>query len=457
MQVDFNLLKKYNVPVPRYTSYPTVPFWNESVNVSNWIQLFQQQFMKHNSAEGISLYLHLPFCESLCTYCGCNKKITTNHNVESLYLETILKEWEMYVAIMGEKPVIRELHLGGGTPTFFSPENLQKLLNGLFKNATIHPQHEFGVEGHPNNTTREHLQTLYDLGFRRVSYGVQDHDAKVQHIINRIQPFEKVKLAVENARAIGYDSVNFDLIYGLPMQTGESIEKTILQSISLKPDRVAFYSYAHVPWTSRGQRLFDENDLPTADDKMKLYQIGKSLFTSNGYTDIGMDHFSLASDSLYAAWNEGWLHRNFMGYTTQKTNMILGLGVSSISDSGIGFAQNHKALHDYYESVNNNEFPVTKGYFLNEEDQAFRQYILNISCQAKTTFHEEHLDLLQQYSFPELRKLEEDGLIEFDETGLTVTNLGRNFIRNICKAFDLHLLRAQVPQQGAQPIFSKAI
>src|SRR5665647_3032310 len=331
MQVDFNLLKKYNVPVPRYTSYPTVPFWNESINVSNWMQLFQQQFMKHNSAEGISLYLHLPFCESLCTYCGCNKKITTNHNVESLYLETILKEWEMYVAIMGEKPVIRELHLGGGTPTFFSPENLQKLLNGLFKNATIHPQHEFGVEGHPNNTTREHLQTLYDLGFRRVSYGVQDHDAKVQHIINRIQPFEKVKLAVENARAIGYDSV-------------------------------------------------------------KLYQIGKSLFTSNGYTDIGMDHFSLASDSLYAAWNEGWLHRNFMGYTTQKTNMILGLGVSSISDSGIGFAQNHKALHDYYESVNNNEFPVTKGYFLNEEDQAFRQYILNISCQAKTTFHEEHLD-----------------------------------------------------------------
>ncbi|HEY5370089.1 MAG TPA: radical SAM protein, partial [Hanamia sp.] len=293
MQIDFNLLKKYNVPVPRYTSYPTVPFWKEGINVSKWIQLFQQEFVKNNNAEGISLYIHLPFCESLCTYCGCNKKITTNHTVETLYLENIIKEWEMYVAIMSEKPVIRELHLGGGTPTFFSPENLQKLLNGIFKNATIHQQHEFGVEGHPNNTTKEHLQALYDLGFRRVSYGVQDHDPKVQHIINRIQPFENVKLAVENARAIGYDSVNFDLIYGLPMQTEESIKKTVLQSISLKPDRVAFYSYAHVPWASRGQRLFDENDLPSADDKMKLYQAGKNLFIHNGYTDIGMDHFSL--------------------------------------------------------------------------------------------------------------------------------------------------------------------
>ncbi|HEY5369073.1 MAG TPA: coproporphyrinogen III oxidase, partial [Hanamia sp.] len=210
------------------------------------------------------------------------------------------------------------------------------------------------------------------------------------------------------------------------------------------------------PWASRGQRLFDENDLPSADDKMKLYQAGKNLFIHNGYTDIGMDHFSLATDSLYAAWKEGWLHRNFMGYTTQKTSMILGLGVSSISDAGIGFAQNHKTIHNYYESVNKHEFPVIKGYFLDEKDSAFRQYILDISCQAKTTFHEEHLPLLHQYSFPELRKLAADKLVEFDETGLAVTGLGRNFIRNICKAFDLHLLRAQV-SQDAKPLYSKAI
>lgn len=456
MQVSLDLLKKYNVPVPRYTSYPTVPFWKESIGVSDWLQLFQQQFQKENSTEGISLYLHLPFCETLCTYCGCNKKITANHNVETPYLEAIIKEWEMYVSVMNERPVIRELHLGGGTPTFFSPKNLQSLVNHLFKHATIHPQHEFGFEGHPNNTTREHLQILYDLGFRRVSYGVQDHDPKVQRVINRIQPFQNVKMAVENARAVGYDSVNFDLIYGLPLQTQESIEKTILQSISLTPDRVAFYSYAHVPWTSRGQRLFDENDLPSADEKMKLYQIGKQLFTANGYTDIGMDHFAVSTDSLYKAWKEGWLHRNFMGYTTQKTNMLLGLGVSAISDAGIGFAQNHKALHDYYQSMDHNEFAVTKGYFLNEEDRAFRHYILNISCNAKTNFQPEHKELLQQYTFPELKKLQEDELIEFDETGLTVTGLGRNFIRNICKAFDLQLLRKEL-SHDVQPLFSKAI
>lgn len=456
MQIDFNLLKKYNVPVPRYTSYPTVPFWNEGIDASKWIRLFQQEFQKNNPVDGISLYIHLPFCESLCTYCGCNKKITTNHGVETTYLKSIIKEWEMYVAEMPEKPVIRELHLGGGTPTFFSPGNLRKLLNGIFTHATIHPQREFSVEGHPNNTTQKHLQTLFDLGFRRISYGVQDHDPKVQHIINRIQPFENVKRAVENARNVGYESVNFDLIYGLPLQTEESIRKTILQSISLSPDRVAFYSYAHVPWSSRGQRLFDENDLPSADTKMRLYLSGKNLFTGNGYTDIGMDHFSLPTDSLYQAWKEGTLHRNFMGYTTQKTNMIIGLGVSSISDVGIGFAQNHKTLHHYYELVSKGEFPLLKGYFLDEQDYAFRQYILNISCEGKAAFHKDHQALLHQYSFPELRHLAADGLVEFDEAGLVVTTLGRNFIRNICKAFDLHLLRGQA-LLGKNLLYSKAI
>ncbi|MGF7231234.1 oxygen-independent coproporphyrinogen III oxidase [Arachidicoccus sp.] len=456
MQIDFNLLKKYDVPVPRYTSYPTVPFWKDSIDISEWTKLFQQQFIQNNKSTGISLYIHLPFCESLCTYCGCNKKITTNHSVEARYIEAIIREWEMYVTLMDEKPVIRELHLGGGTPTFFSSENLEMLLNRIFKDAHIHSAHEFGFEGHPNNTTKKHLQTLYNLGFRRVSYGVQDHDPQVQRIINRIQPFENVKLAVENARSVGYDSVNFDLIYGLPLQTEGSIQKTILQSISLKPDRVAFYSYAHVPWMSRGQRLFDENDLPSADEKMKLYQTGKILFAKNEYTDIGMDHFSLKTDSLYKAWNEGWLHRNFMGYTTQTTSILLGLGTSSISDIGIGFAQNHKTLQDYYRYIDKKELALTKGYFLDQQDQAFREYILNIACKATTTFERQHLPILEKYSFPELKKLAADKLIEFDRNGLVVTALGRNFIRNICKAFDLHLLKVG-RIQNAKPTYSKAI
>ena len=450
-----DLLEKYNVAVPRYTSYPTVPYWEANIDVQQWQQAFQQQFTLKNNKEGISLYLHLPFCEKLCTYCGCNKKITSNHSVEDEYMDALLKEWKLYLNLMDSRPVIREVHLGGGTPTFFSPENLTKLLNSIFENAEIHPKHEFSFEGHPNNTSRQHLEALYKLGFNRVSYGVQDNDAEVQRIINRIQPFENVKNATEIARDIGYKSVNFDLIYGLPKQTLASMEKTILQTISLKPDRVAFYSYAHVPWTSRGQRLFDENDLPSASLKMQLYQLGKSLFLGNGYFDIGMDHFALPGDDLYSAMKEGRLHRNFMGYTTQRTAMLLGLGVSSISDAGIAFAQNEKALHDYYAIINQNKLPVQRGFFLNNEDIAFRKYILDVSCQGKTIFQKENLQELRKYSFPELKKLEQDGLLIWNEKGLKVTDLGRHFIRNICKAFDLHLLRSHTDINKL--LYSKAI
>jgi len=455
MQIDPSLINKYNVPVPRYTSYPTVPFWQDDIDAAKWKMVFKEQFKQGNSKEGISLYLHLPFCESLCTYCGCNKKITTNHGVENEYMASLEKEWELYLELMGEAPVIRELHLGGGTPTFFSPDNLEKLLTKLFTNSKIHPQHEFSIEGHPNNTTKEHLQRLYALGFRRVSYGVQDHDPEVQRIINRIQPIENVQRATDTAREIGFHSVNFDLIYGLPLQTTKTLTKTILQCIEMKPDRIAFYSYAHVPWTSRGQRLFDEKDLPSTDDKMKLYQLGKQLLMDNGYFDIGMDHFALATDDLYAAKLEGRLHRNFMGYTTQHTSLLLGLGVSSISDAGVAFAQNEKTLHDYYARIEREEMPVMRGYFLSEEDVAFRKYILDVSCKGKTMFKEEHLPILKKYSFPELEKLQADNLVNWNEQGLTVTDLGWHFIRNICKAFDLHLLRNMVATSN--PRFSKAI
>ncbi|HEU5167864.1 MAG TPA: radical SAM protein, partial [Chitinophagaceae bacterium] len=310
-------------------------------------------------------------------------------------------------------------------------------------------------EGHPNNTTLEHLQALYDLGFRRISYGVQDNDPEVQRIINRIQPLENVKNATGNARKIGFESVNFDLIYGLPKQTLQSITRTFEQILELRPDRIAFYSYAHVPWTSRGQRLFDENDLPSPEEKLQLYLKGKEILAKAGYTDIGMDHFALSTDRLFDAWTDGTLHRNFMGYTTQHTSILLGLGVSSISDIGNGFAQNNKTLHEYYECISKNELPVFRGYFLNEEDIAFRKYILNISCQGRTGFNSEHLDILKQFSFPELKKLEEDKLIEWTEDGLTVTSLGRHFIRNICSAFDLHLLRNK--KENTKKLFSKAI
>ena len=295
------------------------------------------------------------------------------------------------------------------SPTFFSPANLTRLLEGIFTSAVIHPEHEFSFEGHPNNTTREHLQALYDLGFRRVSYGVQDNDPEVQRIINRIQPVENVQLATDIAREIGYQSVNFDLIYGLPLQNLERMRKTILQAVAMKPDRIAFYSYAHVPWTSRGQRLFDEKDLPSTEEKMQLYQLGKKLFTENGYINIGMDHFALPTDDLYKAHNEGNLHRNFMGYTTQHTSMIIGLGVSSISDAGIAFAQNEKTLHNYTAAINTNELAVFRGYFLTEEDVAFRNYILDISCRGTSIFRTEDIETIEQLCYPPLKKMEADG------------------------------------------------
>jgi oxygen-independent coproporphyrinogen III oxidase len=453
--IPSSLLQKYNIPVPRYTSYPTVPFWNNDIAINDWKAVVKKQAASANNTDGLSIYIHLPFCESLCTYCGCNKKITTNHSVEEEYMLAIIKEWQLYRELMDEQPLIRELHLGGGTPTFFSPANLQQLLNAIFKDAIIHPDHEFSFEGHPNNTTREHLQVLYDMGFRRVSFGVQDHNERVQCIINRIQPFENVERVVNDARAIGYTSINFDLIYGLPLQTKESIIETITKSISLQPDRIAFYSYAHVPWTSKAQRLFDEHDLPDASLKMELYRSGKQLFMENGYSDIGMDHFALPGDDLYKAWKEGWLHRNFMGYTTQRTGMLIGLGVSSISDAGIAFAQNYKTLHDYYQSISYNELAITRGHFLDKEDISFRDYILDISCRSTTKFGLQDHHLLKTYVFPELMKLQADHLITFDETGVDVTDLGRHFTRNICKAFDLHLLKSETTQENK--LFSKAV
>jgi len=301
IMITTGLLQKYDVAVPRYTSYPTVPYWKENIDQQQWLSVFEDSFDKANSKDGISLYIHLPFCESLCTYCGCNKKITTNHSVEEDYLATIEKEFLLYLELLKEKPVIREIHLGGGTPTFFSPENLSRLINFIKQYSIIHPRHEFSIEGHPNNTTTKHLEALFELGFRRISYGVQDNDPEVQRIINRIQPLENVKKATDTARETGFESVNFDLIYGLPKQTLQSITKTFEQVLELKPDRIAFYSYAHVPWTSRGQRLFDELDLPSPEEKIQLYLKGKEILMNAGYTDIGMDHFALSTDTLYAA------------------------------------------------------------------------------------------------------------------------------------------------------------
>ena len=309
-----NLIQKYNVPGPRYTSYPTVPFWNkESFTKERWIQSFLETFQKTNQEEGISLYIHLPFCESLCTFCACHKHITKRHEMESPYIQAVLKEWDLYVALMEETPIIKEIHLGGGTPTFFSPGNLELLIKGILAKSQLANSYEFSFEGHPNNTGKEHLQILFDLGFRRVSFGVQDYNETVQQAIHRIQPFDQVKKVTGQAREIGYTSISHDLVFGLPFQNLDCMIKTIEKTKEIQPDRISFYSYAHVPWIKGvGQRGFNENDLPKDAIKRKLYEVGKEMLSKLGYVEIGMDHFSLPSDDLYKSSVSGKLHRNFM-------------------------------------------------------------------------------------------------------------------------------------------------
>lgn len=437
-----SLVQKYNVPGPRYTSYPTVPFWDvNTFSGKKWEETVKKSFHASNSLTGISLYIHLPFCENMCTFCGCHKRITKRHDVELPYIKSILKEWSLYRAMFDEKPVIKELHLGGGTPTFFSPEHLVFLIEGILRHADKAPDAEFSFEGHPNNTTKEHLQALYDVGFRRVSFGVQDYNETVQKAIHRIQPFDNVKNVTDWAREIGYTSISHDIIFGLPHQKLEHVINTIEKTKELKPDRIAFYSYAHVPWLAgNGQRGYNEEDLPAGDEKRKQYELGKELLLKFGYHEIGMDHFALETDSLYQAMEKGSLHRNFMGYTSFNTHLMVGLGASSISDSWFGFAQNVKNVEEYQNLVENDIIPLYRGHILTDEDQIIRRHILNLMCQFKTTWTAFKLYLPQMDDILDrLKELEEDGIVTVKENSLTITEKGRPFVRNVCMAFDLPL------------------
>lgn len=442
--MPLSLVQKYNVPGPRYTSYPTVPYWEEhNFSQGAWQQTFLQAFTESNKTEGISLYIHLPFCESLCTFCGCHKRITKRHDVEQPYISALLKEWSLYSALFPEQPNIREIHIGGGTPTFFSPQNIQTLINGILENATICTKHEFSFEGHPNNTSKEHLQTLFDLGFRRVSFGVQDYSGKVQQAIHRMQPFENVQRVTEWARAIGYTSISHDLVFGLPFQTLEDVLFTINKTTTLAPDRLAFYSYAHVPWIKgNGQRGFKDEDVPRDDAKRQLYEEGKKLLAKNGYHEIGMDHFALQSDTLFFAAEKGQLHRNFMGYTASNTQLMIGLGASSISDSWYSFAQNEKDIEAYYTLLEKDTLPVVKGHFLNDEDLIIRRHILNLMCLFETNWESTAMQFPELASIlTQLQEMQVDGLIEISADRIKVNEAGKAFVRNLCMAFDLRLKR----------------
>ena len=451
--MDFNaLIAKYNVAAPRYTSYPTVPFWeNDVFNEYEWKKNVVARY-NQTKEHGISIYIHLPYCESLCTYCGCNTRITKNHKVEEPYINSLLKEWEIYQHLLGEgRVLIHEIHLGGGTPTFFQPENLEKLIKGILKGNRKTSDASFSFEAHPANTTKEHLQSLYDLGFKRLSLGIQDFDEKVQFVINRQQSVADVSRVMTEAREIGYESINFDLIYGLPLQTKESIQMTLDVSLQMSPDRISFYSYAHVPWIKPGQRRFTELDLPVGEEKLALYNLGKSMIQNAGYEDVGMDHFAKKEDALFIANANGTLHRNFMGYADQYTPLMIGLGVSSISDAWTAFGQNVKTVEEYHQCINEGRLPVFKGHLLDQEDVIIRQYILDMMCRGVVNLipnNELNTCILER-----LKSLENDGLIIIDGLNISITVVGKSFLRNVCMAFDERLQRTKEREN----LFSQAI
>lgn len=446
------LIRKYNVPAPRYTSYPTVPYWQDSPPTTmEWTGKVQAAFAKNNE---ISLYIHLPYCESLCTYCGCNKRITKNHAVEAPYIDSVIKEWKMYRALFPQKPVLRELHLGGGTPTFFQPEELHRLLSTILADVDLTEAYEFGFEAHPGTTQRAHLEVLGDLGFRRLSIGIQDFDPKILKIINRYQTYQHVEEVTRWARELGYHSINYDLIFGLPLQTQENILDNMAKLALLKPERIAFYSYAHVPWVSPSQRAYSEADLPKGEEKRALYETGRRLLEEMGYREIGLDHFALPSDGLSKALEAGHLHRNFMGYTPFDTKLNLALGASSISDSWTAYVQNEKKIETYQARIDAGEFPILKGHLLSAEDQILRKHILNIMCRFETNWCEtaDQTPFLSEAKI-RLEELIKDGLIERQANCIKVTEEGQPFIRNICMALDGRYWAKKPEGQ----LFSKAV
>jgi oxygen-independent coproporphyrinogen III oxidase len=451
-----DLIQKYNVPGPRYTSYPTVPFWKENqLNNMVWQKTIVRNFNTLNSNQ-ISLYIHLPYCESLCTFCGCHKRITKNHQVEAPYIDGVIKEWQNYLANIPFKPEIKELHFGGGTPTFFNVKELIRLLKAIFNSSDINPEEvSLSFEAHPNNTTREHLQELYNFGFRRLSLGIQDYSPVVQKAIHRIQSFEQVKKVHELAKEIGYTSISHDLIFGLPKQTLTDIKDSISKTLELKPERISLYSYAHVPWIKgTGQRGYDENDLPKNEEKRILYETAKHKLEAAGYHEVGMDHFALASDELAIAMKTGDLHRNFMGYTTQNTKLMIGLGMSAISDSWFGFAQNEKTVEKYLERVQNGEIPIFRGHILSELDLAIREHILNLMCRFETEIQDcSIVGPLKNQIFKQLEEMIADDLVIIEGNRVKITSKGIPFVRNCCMAFDQDLQKTKEDK----PRFSQTI
>lgn len=451
------LLKRFDIPGPRYTSYPTADRFVEAFTESDYTQALEQR-RAGSMALPLSLYVHIPFCESVCYYCACNKVITKHHEKAAEYLRYVAREVELQVAHFGKGHNVSQLHLGGGTPTFLSDQEIEDLMAMIRRSFTLVPGGEYSVEVDPRTVTPERLKTLYRLGFNRLSFGVQDFDPAVQKAVHRVQPAAQVFKLVEAAREIGFESINVDLIYGLPLQTPESFARTLAQVNQLRPDRIALYAYAHLPSRFKPQRRIVAAELPSPGDKLAMLSASLDAFSDGGYVYVGMDHFALPDDALAVAKRQGRLHRNFQGYSTQPDCDLIALGVSAIGRIGATYSQNAKTLEEYYDALDQGRLPIVRGLAVSRDDLLRRSVIMALMCQGQVQFESIELGHLIDFKTYFSRELEAmadlaaHGLVTLDDAGIQVTPTGWYLVRAIAMTFDRYI---QVDQDRAR--FSRII
>ena len=442
-----DLLQKFDVPGPRYTSYPTADRFVEAFGAEDYVQALEQRRagVAKTQAMPLSLYVHIPFCESLCYYCACNKIITKHHNRAEEYLRYLSREVDLHVAHLGKGHVVSQLHLGGGSPTFLNDDELRELMAMLRRNFTLAPGGEYSIEIDPRTVDAARLRNLAELGFNRLSFGVQDFDPAVQRAVHRIQPADQVFALMASARELGFEAVNVDLIYCLPMQTPESFDRTLAQVAELRPDRIALYAYAHLPERFKPQRRIIAAELPTGASKVSMLSRSLSAFMDAGYVYVGMDHFALPDDALAVAKRQGRLHRNFQGYSTQPDCDLIALGVSSIGRVGATYSQNAKTLEEYYDLLDQGRLPVVRGLAVSRDDLVRRAVIMAVMCQGHIQFEAVELAYLidfRTYFAAEMNALADlaaQGLVELGDSGIQVTPTGWFFVRGIAMVFDRYL------------------
>jgi len=440
------LLTRFDVPGPRYTSYPTADRFAEAFGEADYVQaLARRQAGGVGKQTPLSLYVHIPFCESLCYYCACNKIITKHKEQSADYLRYLSKELALHTLHLGQGQSVSQLHLGGGTPTFMSDGELRQLMGLLRQHFEFVPGGEYSVEVDPRTVDEGRLAVLAELGFNRLSFGVQDFDPAVQKAVHRIQPADQVFQLVDAARRLGFESINVDLIYGLPLQTPESFDRTLAQVNSLRPDRIALYAYAHLPERFKPQRRIHAQELPSGGDKVAMLSRSLDALTDAGYVYIGMDHFALPQDALAVAKRQGRLHRNFQGYSTQADCDLIALGVSSIGRVGASYSQNAKTMEEYCDLLDQGHFPVVRGLTLTRDDLIRRSVIMALMCQGHLEFEAINLAWLIDFQalfskeLAQLESMQSQGLVQLSDTGIQVTPMGWFFVRGVAMVFDRYL------------------